>query len=480
LYAKIRIKRKADIKNCFWGKASCFRMVLRYICSDSCIILKTPALNRLNSLQIFQVLRFGAPFIVSIILVRLLDQKSIGVFESLTLIGTSFTYFWVSGIINTFIPYYHSLSEEKRPRLVFIVFVLLVSISAISFIVLFGLKPFLFNPLNSSNQPGSIPQYHLYFYFLIYTLFNAPSFMMEYLLMVKNKPKSVVRYGIFSFSVQILSLIVPLSLGTSLETAVIVLAIGGFAKFSLLTMQVLNVSKPELSFEMIKVFGKKAIPAILTLVVGGSMPYIDSYIVLHFFDKPTFAIYQYGAREMPLVLLMANALSNVFSGDIAKSHLDKNIPASLEKLKKGSRNLMHRLYPLTIILIVSSRFLFGHVYSAAFEGSAGIFNVFMLLTVSRMIFPQTVLSGLLKNKHMLFFGAIEWVINLTLDFVFLYWFGIIGIAYATVISYYAERVIQIFYLNKIGYPPNLYIPVKVWGFYSLVIIGVYVFEMVRM
>ena len=441
--------------------------------------MKAPVFNRLNSLQIFQVLRFGAPFIVSIILVRLLDQQSIGLFESLTLIGTSFSFFWVSGVINTFIPYYHSIEEEKRPVLIFNVFALLVCLSLFCFLVLMTLKPVFFNHARMSIQSAKAFQGHLYFYFLLYNLFNAPSFFMEYLLMVKNRPKAVVGYGVFSFSIQILSLTTPLFLGAPLEVAVLVLAGGSFLKFLLLSGYVSKISKAVFSFELIKVFLNKATPAILTLVVGGSMPYIDSYIVLHFFDKPIFAVYQYGAREMPLVLLMANALSNVFSGDIAKSHIEQNVPESLEKLKQGSKRLMHRLFPLTIILIICSRFLFSHVYSSAFIGAAAIFNVFMLMTVSRLIFPQTVMAGLLKNKQMLLFGGIEWIINLVLDFVFLYWFGLIGIAYATVIAYYVERAIQVNYLNKIGYAPKYYIPLKVWGVYSLVVIGVYVLGVIR-
>jgi len=436
--------------------------------------LKAPAFNRLNSLQIFQVLRFGAPFIVSVILVRLLDQQSIGLFESLTLIVTSFSFFWVSGVINTFIPYYHSIEEEKRPVLIFNVFGLLVCLSLFCFLVLVTLKPVFFSPARLSIQSAKAFQGHLYFYFLLYNLFNAPSFFMEYLLMVKDRPKAVVGYGVISFLIQILSLTVPLFFGAPLQVAVLVLACGSFLKFALLSSYVSRVCKAVFSFDLIKVFLNKSVPAILTLVVGGSMPYIDSYIVLHFFDKPTFAVYQYGAREMPLVLLMANALSNVFSGDIAKSHIDKNVPANLEKLKQGSKNLMHRLFPITIILLIFSHFLFSHVYSAAFMGSAAIFNTFMLLTISRLIFPQTVLSGLLKNKQMLLFSSFEWVVNLVLDFVFLYWFGLIGIAYATVIAYYLERVLQINYLKKIGYAPKSYIPVKVWGIYSLVVVGVYV------
>ena len=426
--------------------------------------MKLPAFNRLNSLQIFQVLRFGAPFVVSVILVRLLSQQSIGLFESLTLIGTSFTFFWVSGIINTFIPYYHSIEEEKRPVLIFNVYGLLACLSVLCFLVLFALKPLFFSHSRLSVQAIVAFKGHLYFYFLVYNFFNAPAFFMEYLLMVKNRPKAVIGYGVFSFFSQILLITVPLYLGVPLPTAVLILAGSSFLKFLLLSGYVFKIGKVVFSYELIKVFLNKATPAILTLIVGGSMPYIDSFIVLHFFDKPTFAVYQYGAREMPLVLLMANALSNVFSGDIAKSHIDQNVPESLEKLKRGSKNLMHRLFPITIILILFSRFLFTHVYSSAFVGSAAIFNVFMLLTVSRLIFPQTVLSGLLKNKQMLLFGAYEWVINLVLDFLFLYWFGLIGIAYATVISYYVERAIQINYLNKIGYAPRSYIPVKFGGY----------------
>lgn len=436
--------------------------------------MKIPVLNRLNSLQVFQVLRFGSPFIVSIVLVRLLNQQSIGLFESLTLIGTSFTFFWVSGVINTFIPYYHSVEEEKRPVLIFNVYGLLVCLSLFCFLVLFALKPVFFNHSRLSIPAAKAFQGHLYFYYLVYNLFNAPSFFMEYLLMVKNRPKAVVGYGVFSFFIQILLITVPLFLGVPLSIAVLILAVGSFLKFSWMTGYVLKISKAVFSFELVKIFLAKAVPAILTLVVGGSMPYIDSFIVLHFFDKPTFAVYQYGAREMPLVLLMANALSNVFSGDIAKSHSDQNVPESLEKLKQGSKDLMHRLFPITIILIIFSRFLFSHVYSPAYIGSSVIFNTFMLLTISRLIFPQTVLSGMLKNKQMLLFGAYEWIINLILDFLFLYWFGLIGIAYATVISYYVERAIQVNYLNRIGYAPKSYIPVKVWGLYSLAVIGVYV------
>jgi O-antigen/teichoic acid export membrane protein len=426
--------------------------------------LKIPTLNKLSSLQVFQVFRFGAPFIISIILVRLLDPEQIGIYESLTLIGASFTFFWVSGIINTFIPYYHSINEEKRPELIFNVFILLSALSVLCFLILLSLKTYLFARITGAGMD------YLYPYFLVYTLFNAPAFLMEYLLLVKNKPKIIVWYGLLVSGMQILALALPLWLGYGLQTAVLVLALSSFLKFILLSVYVSRTGKAVISAVLLKPFLNKAAPAVLTLIVGGSMPYIDSYIILHFYDKANFAIYQYGAREMPLVLLMANALSNVFSGEIAAANLGNQVSAGLEKLKKSSKRLMHSLFPLTIVLILASRYLFAHVYSEHFIFSAAVFNVFMLLTISRLIFPQTLMMGLLKNKELFWFNAIEWVINLVLDFIFLYQFGMIGIAWATVIAYFSERVMLVIYLNRKGYPPAAFIPLKTWGLYSVAVL----------
>jgi O-antigen/teichoic acid export membrane protein len=425
--------------------------------------LKLPSLNKLSSLQTFQIFRFGAPFIVSIILVRLLDQNSIGVYESLTLIGSSFTFFWVSGVINTFIPYYHSITQEKRPALIFNVYLVLFALSIITSLVLFILQPVLF-------KQSYIIHKHIFSYYLLYNLFNAPSFMMEYLLLVKNRPRIIVGYGILISSLHILTLIIPLSLGFSLETSILIFALSSTFKFILLTFYVLKISSFEISPKLIKPFLEKAFPAMLTLIVGGSMVYIDSYIVMHYYDKAQFAIYRYGAQEMPLVLLMANALSNVYSGDIAQAHLNKKILAGLARMKESSTRLMHALFPVTILLILSSSFLFTHVYTHGFIESAAIFNVFMLLTISRLVFPQTVMQGMLRNRELLYTNMAEWIINLVLNFLFLSWFGMIGIAYATVFAYFCATIMQMIYLKKLGFVLKDYIPLKTWTVYTAIVI----------
>jgi O-antigen/teichoic acid export membrane protein len=433
--------------------------------------LKLPSLNKLSSLQVFQVFRFAAPFVISIILVRLLDQQNVGIYESLLLIGTSFTFFWVSGIINTFIPYYHSIEIEKRPVLIFNIYLVLALFSAITFLTLLILQPVLFNSVKYQGSANST----IYIYYLIYNLFNAPAFLMEYLLLVKNRPRIIVWYGAIISTIQVLALTVPLAIGYSLETGVLFLALSSFLKFLLLTIYVTRISSFTLSVDLVKSFLKQALPAMLTLIVGGSMVYIDSYIVMHYYDKAQFAIYRYGAQEMPLVLLMANALSNVYSGEIAQARLNNKILQGLEKMKISSERLMHALFPITILLILGSRFLFTHVYTHGFLESAAIFNVFMLLTISRLVFPQTLMLGMLKNKELLYINSAEWVINLVLDFVFYFQFGMIGIAYATVLAYFMAMIMQMIYLKREGFTLKDYIPVKTWSIYTGFVILAFVF-----
>jgi O-antigen/teichoic acid export membrane protein len=292
----------------------------------------------------------------------------------------------------------------------------LALLSVICFVILASVSPLLYPhgiSLNINNLP--VNSYKIFYYYLIYNLFNAPSFLVEYLLLLKDKSRTIVVYGIVISVVQVLSLTLPVWLGFSLQTGILFLAASALLKFIFLSVYVFRIGTPKFSKSIIQTFGSKALPAVLTLIVGGSMPYIDSYIALLYVDKAKFAIYRYGAQEMPLVALMANALSNVFSGEIARAKLNGNIQTSFAKLKSSSARLMHGLFPVTITLIIFSRFLFEKVYSGAFIDSAAIFNVFLLLTISRLIFPQTILMGLMRNRTLLVFNSMEWIVNLVLD-----------------------------------------------------------------
>lgn len=414
-------------------------------------------LSNTRGLQAFQFLRFGGLFITSVLVARLLTDKSnVAIFETLLLIGSSTTFFWVSGIINPFIPLYTHQEEETRKgyfssaALLMIVFSILTTL--LTFVWLFIHPP---------------KEMFLYYIFLAGNLLAAPAFLNEYFLLLLNKPKAILVYGMISFLSQIAAIALPLWLNHSLENALICLLAVNAGKFLFLLFLLNNYDHFHIDFSIIKTLFKKCIPSILTLLIGGSMAFTDSYLIRYYFDDADFAIFRYGARELPFVLLLANAFSNVMSGEVALANREGTLATAFSKIKKESVKLMNYLFPLTIILLFSSAWLYKTVYTEAYVDAFYIFNIYLLLILSRIVFPQTILLGLQKNVTLLKLSVVEWILNLTFNFTLLYFWGMYGVALATVLSFLSEKVLQSIVLARQGIKPSQYIPIKTWLIYSI-------------
>jgi len=409
-----------------------------------------------------QIMRFGAVLLISVFLARLISRELVGLYETLLLLGSSFTYFWVTGFINPFIPYYHRSTQEEAKWLIFNMFLLLTFCSSVIFILLISgvaiLKP----------QNGDL--YLLYF---AANLFIAPSFLSEYILMVNNRPKSILVYGLFSNLLQAGAVIIPLYFDTSLHLSLWLLLIYSLLRYGFLLSLVIKYSILRIDKKQITSFLQSSFPYLLSLLVGGSMAYMDSYIIKFFYPNADFAVFRYGAREFAITVLMAAAFSNVKSGEVALGAKQNNLTVSLRDIRKGSERLMHFLFPVTIIFMVFSGFLFEKFYSVSFVYSAFIFNIYLLLTVSRLLFPQTALIGLQRNKTMLRLSIYEWCLNLIFDIVFLKLWGMAGVAFATVLAYYFEKVFLFYYCRREGIKFSDLVPVKTWVGYTILTLVVF-------
>lgn len=202
--------------------------------------------------------------------------------------------------------------------------------------------------------------------------------------------------------------------------------------------------------DLIKDFMKKVTPIMFSVLLAGSMDYINSYIVEFKFTDEEFAMFRYGAKELPIFLILANSLSSVYSGEIARYNQAGNIAEGLERFKKSSQKLMRWLFPSTILLMFLSPYLFKYAYNDELLAGYKIFNIYLLLIISRMIYPQTVIMGIMKNRIFYLISSNYLIINILLSFWFTYLFGLEGIAYATVISFLIEKIMLATYCKMQG------------------------------
>ncbi len=167
----------------------------------------------------------------------------------------------------------------------------------------------------------------------------------------------------------------------------------------------------------------------------------DAWLVARHFDTSVFAVFRYGAREFPLVVALSAGLSTAMIGVLTQ-------PAALPELKARSRRLMHLCYPWVIMLLLISPPAFAFVFGPGYRESAWIFNIYLLLTLTQLVFPQTVLTARGDTRILWYISLLELAVNIAASLILLQVMGLRGIVWGTWIAYVFEKCILFLVLRK--------------------------------
>ena len=425
----------------------------------------------ITGLQFIQLLRFSVLFLVGIVLVRYYPKQEIGQYESFLFIAGALTFFWLRGVLQTFLALGNSdgsdvkSSKSSSSDVYFNSFVLLVAFSLLSALFLLIFKQQIQFLINGED---SIP----FFYWLVaYLLLAPPSNFIEYIFLKKEKPKKIIVYGIISYGLQFLFVIIPPLAGLAIDYSIQGLVLISLMRFVFLFIILKRYSRFTLSVSFLKEHLKLAYPLIGSSLLSGSGQYIDGVIVSHFYSPEVFAVFRYGARELPLVLIMANALSHAMIHQFGRLSMDD----ALLKLKTSSVRLMHFLFPVSGVFLVLSNVLFPWFFSTGFAESAKIFNIYLLLIVVRLVFPETILIGKKITNVFLAVSLGEIILNVILSIAFLPLFGLVGVAYATLLANFFERILLIVIVKRrLHLKLKEYVPIRLYCSYSVAFLLLYV------
>jgi O-antigen/teichoic acid export membrane protein len=425
--------------------------------------LKIPKLSSVSSLQLFQLIRFAGFFLTGIALVKIgTPITTVGAFEKLMFLAGLSSFFWVQGIITTLLSNYHG--HKEKDVYLFNVFLLVSLLSVTVFLLLDVLR----QPIENLLADGALPGYY---YIKIYILFNAPCYLIETIYILKKRNGSLVNYGWISTAGTLCSVVLPVYFGYSLASGIALLTLWSALRYLWLLRLMLKYVIPEIKLRYVKQHFFISLPLILSFIISGSAEYIDGLLVTHYFDASQFALFRYGARELPLSLLMANALS-ISVIPIIK---EQSVPYSFDIILKESKRLINIVFPVSALLLVVSPWLFSSFFNEHFRESSSIFNIYILLVISRTAFPQSILLVYNKSKAMLYISAAEILVNFICSFFLMKSFGLAGIAWGTIIAHYFEKAVMMIYLySKFGIRPQQYVPAT-WLYYSTVLIVVYFF-----
>ena len=261
--------------------------------------------NKLASLQVFQLLRYSAFVIIGIGFAKLqLSQTEIGRFETFIMVSGLVSFFWVSGIINSMLAVYPNKNEQEQKTILLSTFLSLGLFSLLAGTFLFGFSQ---NLLAFLNKQGSGPLISLS---AIYLLLSGPSFIAEYVLFLNDKKRAIIIYSIVSAVLTVAGALLPVIIKGNTEFAMYGLVSLSFFRlvFTVILLKKFATLKPDLGM-LARTMAenlKLSAPLIASIFVSGSAEYIDGLIVKSKFEDNFFAVYRYGAKELPVLLIIAN------------------------------------------------------------------------------------------------------------------------------------------------------------------------------
>lgn len=426
--------------------------------------LKNKSTDMVFVFQYYHVMRYMVSILVSIMMVRCgLLQLELGKYELWIFIATTCTFFWSAGIRNAFLSYQPGLEKRQADQLVWQVFWALTGLAAIpACLILFEMSWFI-SLFTAEVLLPFAP------WVAVYILLAPALVLTENIFYLNKQPNRLVQYSHWSnagyFCIFLLiSLIDPV-----LERFIQGLVLITLIRFVYLFWLLFPLRSTKLSLKPVLTFLLFSAPLVLNMLLGSFMDFIDGWFVARYFDASYFPIFRYGARELPFSSLLFSSLSTAMIPLLIKEGLQSDV------LKSKATKLMHILFPLTMLLMVLSPVIFPWIYSPQYKESAFIFNTYMLILISRVLLPQAYNFALHQHRIIILSGILEIFINIVLSFWWLQYWGMYGLAMATVVAYLVQKIFLILinkYKNQI--PLHQYIDIKYYVLYSLTIMVTFI------
>jgi len=403
---------------------------------------------------------------VSIALPQLaLPRAAIGHYEVLMYVAYLLTFFWVSGAVQALLAYFPQQTTADRQVLIFQSFAIFTGVSLAFGALLWGWPDGITGAL--THQSG-VPYTG---WMALYLATHIPATLQEHYYLLQSRPRAIAGYGVASAAAQFLVVCWPLWAGWGLGWSFIWLAALGAAKWLWLAAFVYRHGCVQWSAHLLRGWWHVAWPLMAYALLGTVSVALGPWLVGQFFpnDPDVFALYRYGARELPLLAALTGAVASTAIPLIAAQR-----GQGLQQLRADTRRLNHLLFPLGIGLMLTAPWWFSWMFTHSFAASVPLFNLFLFLIPVQLLFARSVLVALHDTRRVPWFAAVGIVGQCLLAYLLVPRWGLQGIAAATVLAFLSEKLALAYYLRRRhGIQLAEFTDLRWWGIYTAAMLAAY-------
>ena len=385
----------------------------------------------------------GMRFLVNLTVARIFAERVAlnGEYQQVWLLFNTFFPIFLFGIPQSIYYFYPRSDYDQRGAFVRQSLLLLQILGGVFFVFLFCMAPYAGKLYGT---PQLIPHFR---WFAVYGFAMVAAGFFDTLFIVMNRHRWQAAVMASEAVLFFCATVVPIYLGAALITVFKCVTALALVKW-VFVLGVLASEKREFrlgwtlpQWEKIKTQLAYAAPLGLTAAVGYLSIYLDKNIISGYFGSATYAIYVYGAMEVPFVAMVLSAINNVLVPEISRMHHEGQVQKISRVWQRAISKTSLLLLPMWIFLMIWAVELYVSIYGAPYRASSLIFRIYLLKLPLRITAYNMVLSVIGYPNLVFRIALIEMGINTALSLTFVRWWGMPGPAIATVIATYVQVIV---------------------------------------
>ncbi|MFW8629168.1 oligosaccharide flippase family protein [Vibrio natriegens] len=390
-------------------------------------------------LIISRILNYGILIFSPILLVRILDVESYGLYREFILFSTLFiTFFSLS--LKFSVVYY--ISEDKK--------LIKDVVSQEIYIVLF-VSTFLLISILYLGQIFIDDNIYL-FLLAFYVFFSMNADYYESVNIALKKPKAILLYTLTYTSIKT-CLLLSLAYSTkSVYTIIIGLIFSEIARvsFVIIYSNVNNWVFSGFNFEFCRKLLIYSLPLSVATGVFTINTKLGELIINNSLGVEYLAIYTIGIYQVPIISIIRNAISDtIFPRIVQESKEGIGNNNGLTLWRNSNIVMLAIISPFAFILYSYSNEFISFLFTSKYSESVPIFQIFILLMIRQCFEMGVPLRAKNKNRSFVVGNIISLIVNITLSLFLIEKIGIIGPAIAFLISDFSLNLFLFFKIKQV-------------------------------
>ncbi|RNC85564.1 MAG: polysaccharide biosynthesis protein [Balneola sp.] len=291
----------------------------------------------------------------------------------------------------------------------------------------------------------------------IMAVFEIPTWPVHNILLALDRQKEAGWYQILTSLISFLALIVPISLGYSIEVAIYSLVGYAIIRFigsmiwMLLVIPPGEIRTPSGNLKEQVYF---SIPLGISSLVNQFNKYADKFIVAFFLTDVAFAEYSVGAQEVPIIKVIPFAVGTVLISRYVQLKIKGSFNELIHIWHKGINKVALVVIPLTILAVVLAPYFINifETDETSYRNAIIPFQIYNLIILIRVAHYGSILQAFGDTKGVLRLSILLVVLNILFSIPLTYFYGINGTAFGTLL---ANIINWVFLLRRIGTHLNI-------------------------